>query len=150
MIITNKVKERFYKKVGPDWQWLGRKNKDGYGIMMIVGKKERAHRVSYKIHTGEIPDGMLVLHSCDTPDCVNPAHLHLGTHQDNMRERSERGRTREQNGEKNYTSKLTEKEVLEIRNKYKVGARQHVLAKEYKVSRQLIGAIVNLKAWKHI
>lgn len=71
------------------WKWLGKKMPKGYGY---VGSYEnRAHRVYYERYVGPIPKGLMVLHSCDVKDCVNPEHLHLGTNADNMKEASERG-----------------------------------------------------------
>lgn len=74
------------------WQWKGSSNKDGYGTTRYMGKSIMAHRLSFLLHGGEIPDGMCVLHSCDNPPCVNPDHLFLGTHQDNMDDMARKGR----------------------------------------------------------
>lgn len=87
---------RFFAKVefrGEDecWPWTGMRA-HGYGYIWREGKMVRAHRLSYEIHVGEIPEGLLVLHSCDNPGCVNPAHLRVGTGVDNSRDAIERGR----------------------------------------------------------
>jgi hypothetical protein len=95
--ITDEIKKRFYKKIDMDMQWVGTKNWNGYGKMNVNGKMELAHRISYRIHNGDIPDGMYVLHSCDIPSCVNPCHLHLGTKKDNNFERIKRGRYKIEN-----------------------------------------------------
>lgn len=82
--------ERFWSrvKVMPEgcWEWTGWKNPLGYGGIGADGRKLKAHRVSWVIHFGEIPEGLSVLHRCDNPGCVNPADLFLGTHPDNMRD----------------------------------------------------------------
>lgn len=75
------------------WGWLSYKNKDGYGIFKHSGKATSTHRYSYILHNGEIPNNLHVLHSCDNPACVNPKHIRLGTHQENMDDRSARKRT---------------------------------------------------------
>lgn len=79
---------------GPDecWPYIGTRDKSGYGRLPLNRKNILAHRIAYELAYGPIPDGLFVLHSCDNPCCQNPAHLHIGTHTDNMRERSERGR----------------------------------------------------------
>lgn len=84
---------RFWCKVklaGADecWEWIAGKDKDGYGWF----KRDRAHRAAWIFFNGRIPEGFLVLHTCDNPPCVNPAHLFLGTQQDNMTDCLKKGR----------------------------------------------------------
>lgn len=74
------------------WLWPGSSRRDGYGTIMVNKQVRYAHRVSYEAHFGLIDSDQLVLHSCDTPRCLNPDHLSLGTHDDNMRDMSARGR----------------------------------------------------------
>jgi hypothetical protein len=77
---------------GECWEFLGTRDKDGYGRLAVDGRKTRAHRVAWVVYRGEIPEGLHVLHTCDVPACVNPEHLFLGTHADNMHDRDAKGR----------------------------------------------------------
>lgn len=89
---TLAVLEQRTDRSGECWLWTGSKFPRGYGKFYLGGQQTYAHRASYEAHNGRIADGLMVLHSCDTPGCVNPAHLRAGTHEDNMRDRQERGR----------------------------------------------------------
>lgn len=94
------------------WLWLGKTVPRGYGILTIKkaegGKSEYAHRASWSCLNGEIPSGMYVCHKCDTPSCVNPEHLFLGTPADNFADMLKKGRHRQPR------SSLTEKDAREI------------------------------------
>lgn len=100
-IYTPETFHDFVDKSDPGgcWIWTSRRDRKGYGrIGKSQGSRDStrmvfAHRWSYEIHKGEIPDGLFVLHSCDNPPCVNPDHLRVGTHQDNMRDMMDRGRS---------------------------------------------------------
>ena len=91
------LKERFEEKfyITPAcWVWTACKTNRGYGRISNKDAKhwELSHRVSYRLYVGEITNSLHVLHTCDNPSCVNPAHLFLGTHTDNMRDRGQKGR----------------------------------------------------------
>ena len=80
------IRDRFFSKVEKTkscWLWVGAKTGNGYGAIKVNGKMRPAHRVSYELHLGPIPDGLIVLHKCDNPGCVRPMHLRAGTHKDN-------------------------------------------------------------------
>lgn len=74
------------------WEWTGHSYPNGYGVLKVFGSDVSAHRYSYELHKGPIPVGMCILHSCDNKKCINPDHLRVGTHQENMREAAIRGR----------------------------------------------------------
>ena len=129
------------------WTWKGYKRPGGYGEAYI-GREPRerilAHRLAYEVMIGP-PGDRLVCHHCDNPPCCNPAHLFLGTMQDNMADRNAKGR--QARGERNGPAKLTAEQVLSIRADAR-GCRK--LAKAYGMS---IGAIVSIrsgKSWKHL
>ena len=100
-----------YDEMSGCWEWTGSK-RNGYG-RLIVGsrtdgtrKSVSAHRLSYELTYGEIPEGMEVCHRCDNRCCVNPDHLFIGTHQDNMSDRERKGRNKPPKGENNGRAKL--------------------------------------------
>lgn len=151
-------------ELGPCWQWTGCIAGFGYGQFRVDRRtREYAHRKSYRMARGDIPDGMRVLHACDNPACVNPDHLFLGTEQDNMRDRQNKGRTasgdrsgartkpgRRARGERAGLAKLTEGQVREIRQARDRGETLERLAGRYGVRNQTIHAIVKRHTWNHV
>lgn len=148
---------RFWSKVSVSegcWEWLGSLSGGGYGQFYLQHNKRtanvKAHRISWALSNGQDPEDLFVLHTCDNRRCVNPAHLFLGTHQDNMEDRNRKGRQARQRGEACGTAKLTTSQVREIRNRQGAGESQRSLAKEYGVGQQTISRIVNRRRWAHI
>ena len=142
--------ERFWSKVdksGDCWEWLAGKNKKGYGQFHISRKQLGAHRVSWELTNSEIPEGLCVLHRCDNPGCVNPDHLFLGTAQDNSDDKISKGRDSRLKGEDLPQSKLTWKDVREIRSIYPLLTQQQ-LATAYGVGQASIWEIVHNMRWK--
>ena len=147
------AKERFgemVRKTDTCWLWTGSCDRDGYGRFWSNKFNVSAHRYSYQIHYGFIPDGLFVLHSCDTPACVNPDHLWLGTNQDNMDDMVNKGRCIRAKGENSGNAKMTINQVRSIREKHKRKITYKELANEYGVTKQNIGAVVNRKTWRHV
>lgn len=130
------------------WIWRNANVKSGYGIFNYQGKLKSAHRYSYEFYKEKIPEGMDVCHTCDNRRCVNPDHLFLGTRSDNMQDCIKKERF--DVGEKHYAHKVTEKEVLEIREKYERGYQYNWLAREYGISQETIYDIVKRRTWKHV
>ena len=130
------------------WIWTGPTNGKGYGVFYTGNKERYAHRISYELHKGPIPDGLHVLHACDTPACVNPAHLRAGTQKENAIDRESRGRRSNFRGEIVGTSKLTEAQVREI--KASSGVSQKILAERYGVKPTHIWRIRTGKSWAHV
>jgi len=133
---------------GGCWLWTGGTNKAGYGRISVSGRLVVAHRVSYELHVGEVPDQLCVLHRCDVPSCVNPEHLFLGTHTDNMRDMVSKGRNVARRGEENSQAKLTKSRVLLLREKYASGSSNiSALAREFGVSRRAIRFAIKGETW---
>jgi hypothetical protein len=104
-----------YKKTESCWIWTGKRNTAGYGIFLLPGEIQvRAHRHAYEVFKGPIPDGMIIMHSCDNPPCVNPDHLSVGTRADNN---SDTAKKRRHNyGLDHWNGKLSAEQIEEIRN----------------------------------
>jgi hypothetical protein len=129
------------------WLWEGYVNKDGYGTVTRQGQIYMAHRYSWIVNRGEIPPGLYLLHRCDTPPCINPDHLYLGTAADNAADMKRRGRQLDQSGEHNHSAKLTEEDVLAIRADARI---QREIALDYGINRSLVSLIKARKTWTHI
>lgn len=139
------------------WNWIGGNAPNGYGTISSHGfdTTMSAHRFSWITHFGAIPEGLFVLHRCDSPCCVNPKHLFLGTQQDNIRDCRDKGRLKNNliiyKGEKCSFSKLKEKDILRIREEYNGSWGQlKQLGKRYGVTATSIYNVVHRKCWKHI
>jgi len=151
--MLEKMDERFITKVNKTatcWLWTGGLDSWNYGNYRLNGKCVKAHRYSYMINKGNIPEGMLIRHTCDEPKCVNPSHLILGTHQDNMNDRNQRNRQARNKGEKSGNAKANNDIVKEIRILYGFGFTHIELANKYNIGRTSVGLIINKKAWSHI
>jgi len=149
--------ERFWRKVskaGPEecWIWHAHINASGYGRMMWEKKDLRlAHRISWELANGPIPDGLIVCHKCDNPPCVNPAHLFVGTHADNMADRDRKHRRAPPKGELNGRARLTEQQVRDIRANAVLCRLTHKeLAEWLGVTRTIVSSIIARKTWQHV
>jgi hypothetical protein len=141
------------KKDSDCWFWNASTNGSGYGHFSDGGRSIRAHIFSYNLYKGPVPIGMLVCHKCDTPACVNPEHLFLGTHKDNTQDMIAKGRHgyAEVRGEKNGQSKLIEEQVLEARNLYfDEGKSITALARQYGVVPNTLRDAIFGKTWRHL
>lgn len=140
----------FWKRVQKTptcWEWTGMRGTAGlrYGIVRRPHdgiKDEVAHRTSWRMHFGEIPDGMFVCHHCDNPLCVRPDHLFLGTQTDNMTDMARK--------ERSAAAKLTADDVREIRRRFANGESQSSIAADYPISRRSIGKVTQRIHWRHV
>jgi hypothetical protein len=144
--------DRFWSKVDRAhscWIWRAACRGDGYGAFSVKGRQIAAHRYSYEVHHGEIPQGMVVMHTCDRPTCVNPAHLRLATNAENAADSARKARR--PRGSRQHAAKLTEGQVLDLRARYAAGGvSQKELAAEYGVSHALVSNIITRRIWNHI
>ena len=146
--------KRFNKKMRIDdngcWIYTGPKARNGYGefVVSICQKRVRAHRFAYEVAKGPIPEGMYCLHTCDVKHCVNPDHLYLGTHADNMRDRNMKGRLA--HSERHGNTKLTTPQVLAIRRLAARDFTRRELADLYGVSPECIRDIANHRNWSYV
>lgn len=168
-IFTESENTRFWSKVVKTdgcWLWKACKTWGGYGRFCFRGRSRLAHRLS-KMATGvEVPARKLVLHSCDTPACVNPSHLHIGTHKLNTAEKFQRGRANTPCGDRNGSrthpekrlygvmnpaSKLNPEKVRKIRSTHSAsGASYRSIAKQFSVTHRVILLVVQRKIWKQV
>jgi hypothetical protein len=160
-------------ELGPCWIWTGALSHNGYGFFKVHPKMLKAHRWSYEYHVGPIPDGLLVCHECDNPQCVNPAHLYTGTQKNNLADMTERGRApdhavnahfldkgravlaehpeRRARGEGHGKAKLIADDVREIRALAKARTLTRAqIAARFSVSEICVYMILNGRTWRHV
>lgn len=138
----DKFLRSFDASVGPDrcWVWTAGTIK-GYGTLYLEGRLWLTHRLSYALHNGDLPDGLVVRHSCDNPPCVNPRHLLIGTHAENMQDMAVRQRA---------ASPLTVGDVAAIRAAYAAGGvSMSALGRQYGIAPASVHQIIHRKTWKH-
>lgn len=145
--------KRFWKKVRKEsetgcWVWIGAIGKrNGYGVIGAGPRIARAHRVSWELHFGPIPDGLHVLHTCDRPECVAPHHLLLGTHTQNMLDKEAKNRGNQPIGARNASTKITENIVRAIRASNET---DRTLAGRYGLNPSSISHIRTRRTWRHV
>lgn len=134
------------------WLWTGSCSHNGYGFFRFDGKNTQAHRVSYKLFRGEIPDGLFVCHHCDVPCCVNPDHLFVGSRRDNLNDAKKKGRNKllGRPGERHYLTTFKDEDVIEIRKLSKNGEACAHIARMYGKSETAIRWIIQRKSWQHL
>lgn len=160
MTARKDINERFDSKWSLDpktgcHMWKSQRHTTGYGTFEIsVGKgkpiRVRAHRFAWERANGEIPAGMCICHRCDTPLCVNPEHLFLGTHADNAADRDRKGRTVTARGERAGSAKLTEAQVAFIKGLFLWSAPVVVIARAFNVDTKTIALIKAGATWKGV
>jgi hypothetical protein len=127
------------------WLWVNAGFGYGYSMFSHRGYIERSHRASWRIHKGQIPDGLMVCHKCDNPACVNPDHLFLGTNKDNLGDMVRKGRSRR--GSRQWKASITEEQAIAIF----VDQRPRIkIAEEYGTSIDVVHRIKQRTRWKHI
>jgi hypothetical protein len=150
------VEERFWEKVdknGPGgcWVWTRSKSKKGYGQLSGPHRGHKpfqTHRLSWEMHKGPIPAGLMVCHKCDNPACVRPSHLFIGTAKQNTQDMVNKGRVRR--GERHAQAKLTDASVIEMRRMAAAGASRKELAEAFGVSEWNVKHVLVGDTWKHL
>lgn len=129
------------------WLWTGRRFANGYGYAYFLGKSVLVHRLSWLLCRGAVPDGLCVLHRCDVKACVNPSHLFLGTHADNVADKVAKRRQAKRTG--HGRARLSEEDVAEIRRAHAQDAVSATeLARRFGVGRTTIGHIIAGRTWR--
>lgn len=139
------IKARLHENMVRDgsgcWLWVGSKTRDGYGVMSIGRQQFRAHRVSYEAFNRPLDDGEIVCHRCDTPTCINPAHLFAGTHKQNTADMAAKGRRGASKFGDHPLYKIAPENRRDIREMRAAGDTLRVIAARYGVSQQTISDI---------
>jgi hypothetical protein len=166
MAYPRNTSERFWSKVdkhGPDecWEYMGHRDTKGYGVTKFMDVCKKAHRMAWVFTFGAVPEGegyhgTCVLHKCDNPPCCNPNHLFLGTIRDNIKDMDSKHRRSTTNlpptllGEQSPTSKLTGKQIMEIRNRPNQRGIYADVSRDYGISQTHAAYIIKGRVWKHL
>lgn len=134
------------------WEWNNKRRPAGYGMFYFRGKWFSAHRISFQIVKGDIPDGLFVCHSCDNKSCINPAHLFLGTNRDNILDAVKKGIHGKNlhRGTRHYRSLVQETDIILIRRLAAKRFSHGQIADLFDMTRRNVTKIVNRANWKHI
>lgn len=130
------------------WLWIGGTNGDNYGQLWHDNCLYAAHRLAYAIYRGALDRQLVVMHTCDNPLCVNPAHLLQGTNAQNSADMVQKNR--QARGDNFCCSKLREADIPVIRFKAALGMTERALATEYKVTQPTIHEVLSRKTWRHV
>lgn len=136
------------REVNECWEWTAARDKDSYGVTWANGHSIGAHRMSWIIFNGAIPNGVQVLHKCDNPPCVNPNHLWAGTDGDNKADKI--SKQRQARGVDQYSAKLDEAKIREIRIRRINGETLSSIAASYSVTVQTVWKVVKRILWNHV
>jgi Mor family transcriptional regulator len=154
--MTFPERDSFWSKVAATanpklcWEWKAGKGDSGYGSFTFKNKEYKSHRISYYLHYGVDPGDKLVCHSCDNRACSNPAHYFLGTDLDNAHDKIAKGRAGYLKGEEHGIAKLTDSDIMRIRELCNNGVSSTILSKEYEVGVSQIRRIATGQSWKHL
>ncbi len=133
------------------WVWTKHRCVLGYGKFKDKGCVPwLAHRFSWRLVHGSLPDNLCICHHCDNPSCVNPDHLFLGTPKDNVKDMTVKGRRVDHRGEQHGRSVFIETDIVDIRKKSLQGMSYKKIAKLYGVSASAISHVVKRRVWKHV
>lgn len=141
---------RYVKKANDGcWEWTGARTDKGYGVRGGTGRV-LAHRFSYELHFGPLPDGLFVCHCCDNPPCVRPDHLFAGTPAENAADMAAKGRVVTKVGSAHRRALITESDVVDLRTLFAAGASRPALVAAYGVGMTQIRRILARESWRHV
>ncbi len=140
----------YTKPNGECLEYTGATDKKGYARIYWRSRNQIGSRVAYTLAKHEIDEGMVIMHTCDNPPCINPEHLKQGTQYDNSMDSVSKGRHVNMKGENNTMAKLTEYQVKTIHSLFAAGVSANKLSKTFNVSRRTVAKIINGESWEHL